>query len=957
MHPTLGTAAHLHYAPHLSWRGGAGERSVWYILALAGSARECRGVPPAHFSTPFHFPVGRRNAVRPSVGIPLGFAHLHCNARSAVKVSGTMPQTVVRIHTIREVALKKILLFFVAVVLLFTSCRPVQLQSSTPTISATVTKPAPTASPTPIVPTWKDTLLIDSQQPVILTNETQEYQRKEIYGSDVVLEKDTHWIIDVQVDKLVKDVGESATAIKLLGYTEDGTIQQLIIVYQWGQWSIAYANQPFSEDNTFPYWQVFDNVTEPSQRFELTIPADRQSAILTNSQGYEVSLHFVNEKVFDGAQVITTNAQIGPQTKIAFSKLAVGKFQTEEAASIPGLPFDFPTSTAIASGDGGPQYIYHVAVNGNDANPGTVDRPFATIEHARDVIRTIRKNMQSSIEVVIHGGTYSISHSIKFDAKDSGQNGYDIIYRAAENETPIFSGGVNIKNWEKVPNTRLWKTTLQDIKTFRQMYVNGIRAQRAVSQTQVTGDRWVAGNFGKRDGIAISSAKIPDFSRPQDLELHWIYDWKDMRLPVKDVVKNANGTKTIWMKQPYYEFALRMQESGHGHYWIPKYDVPFYLENAYELLDEPGEWYYNLDTQELYYMPREGEEMSTANVVIPQAQNLLEITGGVIGQEVHNLFFDGLTFAYAGWTRASEIGTFGWQAQNLITRIGSEGDSYQEMTPAHVQVNSAHDIRFQRCRFEHLGAVGLDLGNNVYDVTVQGNLFHDISDGAIVVSHWKQAYITAPVIQIAPYKNLIANNLITDVAVEYWGAPAIAAYYVNNLHLVHNEISNISHDGIDLGWGLSFTKDSTTAHDNFIENNMLTDIKLRGRDGGGIYVSGQQPGTIIAGNVIRRQRNDYGCLYMDDGSAFITLRDNVCDTTPQWLFVQVPLVLNDWTTTVHDIQVLNNYTNVQRMQKSTVNVTDTEYINGQDWTPEAQVIMDNAGLEAAYSYLHDWLNK
>lgn len=849
--------------------------------------------------------------------------------------------------------MKKSLIFFIVVLLMLTSCEPRSTPSSIPMIAPTVTSPAPTASPTQAVPTWNDFLLIDSMQPVVLVNETQDYQRKEIYGSDVILDKDTHWIIDVQVDGLAEDMGESSTAIKLLGYTEIGTIQQLIIVYQWGKWSVAYATQPNSSDNTFLYWEEIQGVTAPSQRFELTIPADRKSLTLKNGDGHKTVHFFDNETLFEGTEIVTTTAQIGPQTKITFSNFSIGQFYKEEIVNT----ILSPTSTAIISNNGGQQHVYHVAVNGNDANPGTEEKPFATIEHARDVIRTISLNMQNPVEVIIHGGTYNISQPIKFTENDSGQNGYDIIYRAATGEAPIFSGGIHVTNWEEAPDSPLWKATLQDVKAFRQIYVNGIRAQRAASQKQVVGNRWVAGDFGDRDGIAISPANLPDLSRPQDLELHWIYDWKDMRLPVADIVKNPDGTKTMWMKQPYYEFALRMEQSGSGHYWIPKYDVPFYLENAYEFLDEPGEWYFNPDTQELFYMPRDGEDLNTTDVIIPQTQELLEITGGTVGQEVHNLVFNGLTFAYAGWTRASEIGTFGYQAQSLITRIGAEGDSYWEMTPAHVQLNSAHDIRFEGCRFEHMGAVGLMLNNNVYNVTIQGNVFHDISDGAIVAGHWKHAYITAPVIQATSHDNLITNNLITDIGVEYWGAPAITVYFVNNLRITHNEMSNIPHTGISLGWGWAGLPDSTTAHNNLIANNLITDLMQRARDGGGIYTLGQEPETVIEGNVVRRIKGDYACFYMDEGSAFITLRNNVCDTAPGWLSVQGPLLINNFTTSVHDIQILNTYTNVQHMQNGNVEITNTVFINGQTWTPEAQSIISNAGLEMNYSYLYEWLNK
>ena len=168
----------------------------------------------------------------------------------------------------------------------------------------------------------------------------------------------------------------------------------------------------------------------------------------------------------------------------------------------------------------------------------------------------------------------------------------------------------------------------------------------------------------------------------------------------------------------------------------------------------------------------------------------------------------------------SEVGTFGWQAQDLIKNPGY-GEYSQEMTPAHIQINSAHGIQFKRCCFEHLGAVGLGMINNVYNVTVQGNLFQDISDGAIVVGHWDDVYINTPSIQAASHNDLIADNLINDVGAEYWGAPAITVYYVNNMQILHNEISNVSYTGISVGWGWASALNSTTSHDNHIAYNLI----------------------------------------------------------------------------------------------------------------------------------------
>jgi hypothetical protein len=788
---------------------------------------------------------------------------------------------------------------------------------------------------------WKDYPLIDSPFQTVFENEAAADKTYEVYGSNIVLNADTRWIMDVQVESSAQD---AATGIVLRGYGENDDTPNLQLVYKRGCWTIGYS--PDGSDAGVIYWEAFRSLTSPAQHFELFIPGDGKSFTLETDNGFQVS-RALDGALFDGAQSVVAEIKVGSQSKISLSKLITQQLQNNPVTILSNTVINSPSPTARASASNTePEYVFYVAVNGDDTNPGTAELPFASIERARDVIRTISPAMKGPILVYVHGGVYPVSETIQFGVMDSGQNGFDIIYRAAEGETPVFSGGVPVTGWEQAPDSKLWKTTLTDVKDFRQIYVNGMRAQRAVSQEPVKGFGWAASSSTQRDGVVIESSSLPDFSRPQDLELHWIYNWMDIRLLVENVENNADDTKTILPKQPYFSHVLWTETWGILP--TPLYESPFYLENALELLDEPGEWYYNPDTRELFYLPRQGEDMNTAEVMIPQTESLIEVTGEAVGREAHNIAFEGLTFAYAGWTRTSEMGAFASQAQHLIERDGF-GNYHRMMTPAHVQLNSAHDIRFEGCRFEHLGAVGLNMTNNVFQTTVQGNLFHDISDAAIVVGHWEHAYITAPSIQAAPHDNLVANNWIRNVGVEYWGAPAVTVYYANNLRVVHNEISDVPYTGISLGWGWSSTPDSTTSHDNLVANNLITNVLQRARDGGGIYTLGPQPGTVIEGNAIREVKRDHACLYPDEGSAFLTFRNNVCDSAPLWLLV--------WIDSIHDIQVLNSFTNVETLINNGINVQieNTVAIDGQNWTMEAQSIIDDAGLESDYSHVKDWL--
>lgn len=808
----------------------------------------------------------------------------------------------------------------------------------------------PAVSPVISGPTWIDYPLIDPTVDVAFPNQTAVAQQTSIYHSNIVLDTETRWIIQTAVDPIKPVVGNFGTGLLIQGLSDKKSGQTLYLVYHLGMWAIGYARSQSGYDYVF--WQDFASLNSPRQRFELSISADGYQVSLKNDQGFDYQ-QTLSERLFSASQTVVSTALVGPQTRLMLLQLTVRQLRSDVVADPGTIPAPSGEPTPLPPDWGSHQtgygYAFHVAVNGNDSNPGTADQPFASVEHARDVVRTLSPNMQGPIVVYLQDGTYFVNQPIQFGLEDSGQNGYDIIYRAANGASPVLSGGILVAGWHLDSGGAIWKTTLPDVKGFRQLYVNGVRAQRAYAPQGVTGIKWAKGDTSDQDGIVVAGGQVPALARPQDLELHWIYDWRDMRLPVRSIQDNADGTKTIWMRQPFFSNALSLgagQDASQAH--TPKYSVPFYMENAIEWLNQPGEWYFNSDSHELSYWPRAGENLSTAQAVIPQTESLMVVAGRQAGQEVHNLAFEGLTFAYAGWTRASEVGTFGWQAQELLSKSGG-GPANVEMTPAHVQVSFAHDVRFTGDKFQHLGAVALSLGQDAFHNTVQGNLFRDVSDSALTVGTFDDAYITAPAIQVAPSDDLIADNLIQSVGVEYWGAPAIVAYYVSNLTIAHNEIADVPYSGISLGWGWALTPASTTSHGNQVTGNLVANLNLRARDGGGIYTLGQQPGTLVAGNVVRNVVGDYACLYPDEGSAFIVFRDNVCDNAPRWLHI--------WTGSIHDITLANSYVNVSaaRNDGSNITIQNTVATNGQPWPAAAQAIIDQAGLEPAYKFLRAWI--
>ncbi|MBM4092369.1 MAG: right-handed parallel beta-helix repeat-containing protein, partial [Planctomycetes bacterium] len=94
---------------------------------------------------------------------------------------------------------------------------------------------------------------------------------------------------------------------------------------------------------------------------------------------------------------------------------------------------------------------FHVAADGDDGNPGTPDRPFATLARARDAVRAQKAAGPGRDFVVeVRGGTYRLRETVVFGLADSAPDGHTITFAARPGETPVFTAGVPITGWRKV---------------------------------------------------------------------------------------------------------------------------------------------------------------------------------------------------------------------------------------------------------------------------------------------------------------------------------------------------------------------------------------------------------------------------------------------------------------------------------------------------------------------------
>ncbi len=578
---------------------------------------------------------------------------------------------------------------------------------------------------------------------------------------------------------------------------------------------------------------------------------------------------------------------------------------------------------------------FHVGPNGSDANPGTPSQPFASIEKAREAVRAVNRQMQGDIAVVLRGGTYRIDRTLVFEPEDSGAKGHNVIYRAQPGERPILSGGKPVTGWQP-DQQRRWKAPAP-VDEFRQIYVNGARAIRARGAPPAGLKR--VDNVG----YTTTAVDMAGWKNPGDLEFCYVVVWCHSRCKVA-AVRRQGAQAVVTMLQPYFTHA-RTKEGV-------QVDMPTYIENALELLDEPGEWYLDRPAKTVYYMPKPGEDMTQAEVIAPALEKVVELRG-TPDRPVHNIQFVGITFEHGNWLRPSRIGHCDVQSNLIVdsdrrdsfTRAGGFENLHNEnlKSPANVVCHTAKSIRFERCTFTRLGGAGLDIESGSQDNVVSGCQFYDISGTAVQIGDvLKDDHHPDDPRKIVK-NNSVENCYIHDCCVEYRGGHGIFAGYTDATRLAHNEICRVPYSGVSVGWGWG-EEDAgggqgkqpfvyptpTPARNNCIEMNHIHHVVYSMNDAGGIYMLGNMPGSILRGNHVhdngdaKQGGGGPGGIYLDEGSGFIEIAGNLV---------------------YHVLGNPMNYNNLVQNRKATCNEHDNFF---GSFPAAARPIAEKAGLEAAY---------
>ena len=550
-----------------------------------------------------------------------------------------------------------------------------------------------------------------------------------------------------------------------------------------------------------------------------------------------------------------------------------------------------------------------ISPKGSDFNDGTRQSPKATLtsalRQAREWRRTEDNRIQGGITIYMEGGTYAFHEPVFIRPEDSGTKESPTIIRSVGDEKVVLSGGICINGWKK--QGKVWVADVPVFNgrplDFRQLWVNGKKAVRARDVEDFEKMNRICSVDEKNEILyvpAVSIRRLIDNkgnlkAKYAEMVLHQMWCVANLRIRSVEV---QGDSAAIRFHQPESRIQFehpwpRPMVTTDGH------NSAFYLTNARELQDVPGEWYHDIDARKVYYYPREGEKMQEAEVIVPAVETLVRVEG-TVDRPVCHIRFEKITFSYTTWMRPSEKGHVPLQAGMYLTdgyRIDPkmqrnylnhplDNQGWLGRPAAAVCVVAARQIDFERCRFEHLGSTGLDYEEAVQGGVVRGCLFRDIAGNGLLVGSFSPAahethlpYDPADRREVCTQQQ-INNCYFTEIGNEDWGCLAIAAGYVGDVNIEHNEISEVPYSGISLGWG--WTQTVNCMRNNRVHANLIHHYAKHMYDVAGIYTLGSQPKSYVTENCVHsiykpgyvHDPDHWFYLYTDEGSSFITVRDN-----------------------------------------------------------------------------------
>lgn len=516
---------------------------------------------------------------------------------------------------------------------------------------------------------------------------------------------------------------------------------------------------------------------------------------------------------------------------------------------------------------------YVVATTGDDRAAGTPEAPFRTLVRAQRAVRErIREGMDGDVVVTVKGGVYELEDTLAFDERDSGRDGFRVVYRGAPGERVVLTGASPVNGWEPHGDGGIWKAKLgkDGSRDVHALYADGQRVVKA---------RLPASGYfetdadapATREGIRYREGDLPaDADWSQAEAFYWPgegeWNWFSEQLSVADRSPEERLLKLS--REATWEIGGRSR---------------YYVQGSIDFLREPGQFHYDKAAGELYYWPPDGNRPADGSVSAPRLERLISLQGSDAEHPAEHIRLSGFVLRETNF-----------YSEFLMMRENEEVPGQREGL---IYANRARSIEIEDNEIGLSGTCGIYLDGYASDFAIRNNRIHDVGYCGIIASGFAPGE--------GPFASAEASDTnrghaIIGNAIERGGqlvghGSGILLYQSGGNEVSRNRIAGMPRYGVSLKglrhksmpetlYGVTVTWDNhwdfLHTRNNRIRYNDISRVMEDSQDGGLIESWGPGRGNVIHGNRLHHSgiRFSFGFgIYLDDASDDFTVTNNVLD--------------------------------------------------------------------------------